>query len=122
MDTKRRIPILATVLMILALLGAVGILVLPRLERKPEDLSAAGETVWAYAKEQGITFRSWPQSLIDLLDRNPETEAFVLEYPTRKNQQEPVDMSQYRNCDAVPLFLQWDPSGATSPTAPMWLV
>ena len=63
--------------------------------------------VKAYAEERGISIGEYPKSLIGLLERNPETEAFVLEYPFREETE--VDLSAYENSTAVPLFLQWDP-------------
>ena len=39
--------------------------------------------VKAYAEEKGIFYSEYPQSLIELLERNPETEEFVLNYPFR---------------------------------------
>ena len=69
------------------------------------------ETEWkvkAYAEEHGAHFWDYPRSLIELLERNPETEEFVLQYPFRE--EGGVDLSAYENGDAVPLFLQWDPN------------
>ena len=69
------------------------------------------ETEWkvkAYAEEHGAHFGDYPSSLIELLERNPETEEFVLQYPFREEGE--VDLSAYENGDAVPLFLQWDPN------------
>ena len=63
--------------------------------------------VKAYAEEQGISIGEYPKSLIQLLERNPETETFVLEYPFREEQE--ADLSEYANSTSVPLFLQWDP-------------
>ena len=73
--------------------------------REPDD---ANPTVLAFAKEHGLSYSDYPQSLIDLLERNPETEQFVLEYPLLKDQPVSVDLLQYRNSARVPLFLQWD--------------
>ena len=62
--------------------------------------------VKTFAEEKGLFFAQYPDSLIDLLERNPETEEFVLNYPLR--QEAPVDLSGYERTE-VPLFLQWDP-------------
>lgn len=64
--------------------------------------------VWNYATEHGYFYGSYPQSLIDLLERNPETQQFVLEYPAASKKEYTVDLSEYENADTVPLFLQWD--------------
>ena len=47
-----------------------------------------------------------PQSLLDLLERNPETEEFVMNYPNRK--EETINLSTYNLSEGVPLMLQWD--------------
>ena len=62
--------------------------------------------VKAYAEENGIFYADYPESLIALLERNPETEQFVLEYPLYRPAA--YDLSEYRDGDTVPLFLQWD--------------
>ena len=65
------------------------------------------KAVKAYAEEMGISYGEYPQSLIDLLEGNPETEQFVLNYPFREDL--PVDLTPYEDSSTVPLFLQWDP-------------
>ena len=67
------------------------------------------ETEWKvkrFAEDNGLFFAQYPKSLIELLERNPETEDFVLQYPLR--QEGEVDLSAYGR-EEVPLFLQWDP-------------
>lgn len=62
--------------------------------------------VKAYAEEHGLYFSDYPENLVELLERNPETEKFVLEYPLYRA--EAYDLSEYADSAAVPLFLQWD--------------
>ena len=62
--------------------------------------------VKAYAEEHRIFYSEYPDSLIALLERNPETEEFVLGYPFREDL--PCDLSEYAGSDTVPLFMQWD--------------
>lgn len=59
-----------------------------------------------YADEKGISYGVYPQSMIELLERNPETETFVLEYPFWQEQD--FDLSEYADSESVPLFMQWD--------------
>lgn len=73
----------------------------------------AETAVREYAREMGIAYGEYPQSLIDLYGRNPETEAFVLNYPFRE--ETAMDFSAWRDGDAVPLFLQWDPMWGYEP-------
>ena len=68
----------------------------------------AERTVMAFAQENGLSYRDYPQSLISLLERNPETKTFVLEYPLEVDQPHTVDLTEYENSEAVPLFMQWD--------------
>ena len=50
-----------------------------------------------------------PQELLDLMERNPETEDFVRNYPQEYGKSHEIDMGSYRASPRVPLFLQWDP-------------
>ena len=90
------------------LLAVTAVLVLLP-QKMPANLSETEQKVWQYAQDNGISFRSYPESILALLERNPETESFVLEYPIKKNAPVEIDMSEYENCEAVPLFMQWDP-------------
>ena len=84
MAKKRRILLktLITLFLILVLV-IIGIFTVPGLltevtfywtERTETELK-----VKAFAEENGIFYSEYPQSLIELLERNPETEAFVVE-------------------------------------------
>lgn len=101
---RKLIVLLSVVLAVLCIFAAVssGLLSFP-----PEE-GTAEYTLWRYAKEHGYSLRDYPDSLIHLLKTNPETEQFVLEYPSAKNITHTPDMTPYLNTDTVPLFLQWD--------------
>lgn len=71
-------------------------------------LSEAEKKVYDYAIAQGLQYTDYPKELIELLERNPETSQFVLEYPLKKDQRQEIDLSEYGSCDSVPLFMQWD--------------
>ena len=62
----------------------------------------------AYAEANNIPYSAWPESLVALLDKNPETREFVLGYPQLHDKVQTVDLSEYEGCDEVPLFMQWD--------------
>lgn len=70
-------------------------------ERSPQE-----QELKAYCEENGISYGEYPQHLIDLYIRNPETRDFVFEYPLREALTS--DISGYSR-ETVPLFLQWDP-------------
>lgn len=62
--------------------------------------------VKAYAEEKGISYGEYPASLIELLERNPETEEFVLNYPFRE--ESVFYLTEEEKSSEYPLFLQWD--------------
>ena len=68
----------------------------------------ANSTVLAFAQANDLDYDIYPESLIDLLERNPETEAFVLNYPLEYDKEHLVDLSEYENSEGIPLFMQWD--------------
>ena len=73
------------------------------------DWSSATEaekTVKRYADAHNISYGQYPQSLIELLERNPEAKEFVLEYPLYV--QGEYDLSETDRENGVPLLLQWD--------------
>ena len=59
-----------------------------------------------YAEEKDVAYDIYPESLVALMERNPETVEFVQNYPFRKGKA--VDLSGYDVSKGVPLFLQWD--------------
>ena len=111
MDTQKKLPAVIKVLIAVVILLSMiypGKLLYERITFDEAALSPAGRVVKAYADENKIPFHRYPDSLIDLLDRNPETETFVLEYPLKKDADIQIDLSAYKNSTGVPLFLQWD--------------
>ena len=68
--------------------------------------SQAEITVITHAREHKILVSEYPESLIRLLERNPETEEFVLNYPFR--QELMTDLSGYDRSQGIPLLMQWD--------------
>ena len=61
-----------------------------------------------FAKENHLSVWQWPTELHAMLERNPETESFVLHYPLEKDVAAAIDLSTYQHSDSVPLFMQWD--------------
>lgn len=99
-------------LVILGLLLALGIVFHRQLRNLWVNLTFPltehTETEWKvkeYADLHGVSYADYPASLVALLERNPETEDFVLNYPFR--QAWSGDMSGFSR-DRVPLMLQWD--------------
>ena len=111
MDTQKKphsvLKLLIAVIVLLSMIYP-GKLLYERITFDEDSLSPAGRIVKAFADEHKIPFRRYPDSLIQLLNRNPETETFVLEYPLKKDADIQIDLSAYKNSTGVPLFLQWD--------------
>ncbi len=109
---KRNVWIFLSILLILALIVALSAkpiyhaLIRYRIEHG--YYSDAEAAVRSFGIEHDIPFSEYPQELIDLLDRNPETEDFVLHYPLEFGTKQTIDLSAYKNSTSVPLFLQWD--------------
>lgn len=64
--------------------------------------------VAAFAEENEIDLTAYPQTLLDLMKRNPETEDFVLQYPIKKDQVSKIDLKDHVGTEEVPLLMQWD--------------
>lgn len=86
-----------------ATVAVCAVLMLWLVVNKPSD---AQVTIMEYAAQEGIGVQDYPDSLIRLLERNPETAEFVLHYPTRQEQK--IDLSGLDRSQGVPLLLQWD--------------
>lgn len=69
----------------------------------------AEDIVAAFAAQNGLTLADWPEKLIQLLERNPETKSFVLNYPMAYGKEHTIDISGHAEDEGVPLFIQWDP-------------
>ena len=72
-----------------------------------DEPTPAEQAVMAQARETNTPYGTWPQSLIDLLDRNPETKDFVLSFPNRKVLSQ--EAFSWEADGTVPLLMQWDP-------------
>lgn len=66
------------------------------------------ETLEEFAEKKGLTMDAYPAELLELYDRNPETKEFVWEYPLKNDEEPKIDLSEYKNSDSMPLFMQWD--------------
>lgn len=68
-------------------------------DKEKKDSSELAET---------LSSDKYPQSLIELLKRNPETEQFVLDYPEKKDFSGKIDVSDEITKGEIPYFMQWD--------------
>lgn len=92
----------------LLILVILGTLLWQRLDLLQGPCSKADRIIAAFAEEQGLRLSDYPTELRELLERNPETEDFVLHYPLDKGSEVHADLAGYDRTDGVPLFLQWD--------------
>ena len=111
METKNRTPygvflLILAVLILPLLCLEPGYYLYRELEYKYGKPSKEAQMVHAYADTKAIPYGRYPKELITLLETNPETLDFVLDYPFREDTE--IDLSIYDR-NAVPLFLQWDP-------------
>jgi hypothetical protein len=67
---------------------------------------------WTHTKSnvtaEQLEEEGYPESLISLWERNPETEQFVLNYLKYKDRQDEINLSKEVSKGKIPLFLQWD--------------
>ena len=66
------------------------------------------ETLEEFAEKKGIPMDSYLPELLELYEKNPEAKDFVWEYPLLKDEEPEIDLSEYKNSDSMPLFMQWD--------------
>lgn len=113
---KRRALFRALLLVTAAacLIGVVKGLRQPRQESAPEPGDA--NTALSGKNESGTDKEAWirshpdqyPDFMVQLLDRYPETLPFVYDYPKAKDKEVSIDLSDEVTRGTVPLFLQWD--------------
>lgn len=108
---NRRIKILgAELLLLIVLLGSIWIS--KGFKEKgtiaSKELKTSSETIEKFAEKKGLTMDSYPAELLELYEKNPETKDFVWEYPLKKDEEPEIDLSEYKNADSMPLFMQWD--------------
>lgn len=66
------------------------------------------KTYQRFLEEQQLLSSDYPDELLALLQRNPETEDFVLNYPLLKDAPLKIDISDCKDSATVPYFKQWD--------------
>lgn len=77
-------------------------------ETVPSQPPTAEQIVEDFAAQHGLTLADYPEELIQALEREPELEEFVLNYPLEHGKEHAIDISGYAYVEGVPLFLQWD--------------
>lgn len=90
------------------LVSAVLLILLAGISLLLDHGRANDERIRDFAEENDLSMDAWPAELVELMEKNPETEAFVLNYPLKKDLLPEIDLSECVNIDSVPLLLQWD--------------
>ena len=117
MKTKNKTHTIATIILLIFSIGFSAFLLFrnapsPTLHEitwdDDPDMTDTAEVVLAFARENGYKPESYPDSLVSLLDRNPETKDFVLNYPRDFAKKKNFNLSSYAKENGVPLFMQWD--------------
>lgn len=108
---KKRTRVLSAVISATVAVVTAAVLVLgscggSKIDKTRTEYKEAEREVRAFARENGIDFRKYPDELIDLLARNPETEDYVLSYPKYRNKS--VSNPDNDGDGEVPLYMQWD--------------
>lgn len=70
----------------------------------PQTLSDVAQ----FALEHDLQMDAWPPKLLELMEKNPDTKEFVLNYPLKKGERTQIDLEEYTNTQEVPLLFQWD--------------
>lgn len=73
-----------------------------------DDRTWAQKTIETFAEVNDLDASIYPESLYVLLEGNPETAGYVLQYPFLCEQEAEIDLSGYNREHGVPLFMQWD--------------
>ncbi len=67
------------------------------------------DNVKEYIKDNTeLSIEEYPEELIEMFRKNPETEDFVLSYPIEKDVEHKIDLSDCVNTDSIPRLLQFD--------------
>lgn len=79
-------------------------------EDEPESTYVAINSPHVYNETvlQMLTREKYPESLIDLYQRNPETKDFVIDYFNRTENKLPINIDNEIERGKIPLFIQWD--------------
>lgn len=68
----------------------------------------AGQMTGLRGQDEGLSVQEYPESLMELLELNPETEQFVRDYFQNRDKHPDIDLAGEVTQGVIPLFLQWD--------------
>lgn len=76
-------------------------------EKITDEYKSPEEILYEYAGEHGYSIEDYPEKLIKLINKEPESLGFVLDYPEKAGEKKKVRLGKI-DYDKVPLFIQWD--------------
>lgn len=68
----------------------------------------ADKLITEFASQNGLRLKDYPDYIRELLEKNPETKEFVLNYPLKKNYKENLSEESLGDFSEIPHLLQWD--------------
>ncbi|MBR3767696.1 MAG: C39 family peptidase [Clostridia bacterium] len=104
MKNKKRNIIIAVCMVLTVLI----LMIIDQIIPEKPDYPLAQSIIEPFAKSHGIKMKEYPDEIKAMLEKNSETEEFVLNYPLKKDSHESFSMEEYKNLSAVPRFMQWD--------------
>lgn len=104
---RRRVRRVCRLCMTGAIAG-LGIVVLLWCDRTLDGQPASQDTIGNVKSAAMEPQQEYPESLLTLMEMNPETQQFVLDYFQNKDEHPEIDLSGEVEQGTVPLFLQWD--------------
>lgn len=78
------------------------------IEASETELKMIKQKIQNFVKENHISVKDYTKEWIEVWYKTPETEAFVLNYPLKKETYSKTPLFESLNKEELPLFLQWD--------------
>lgn len=104
MKQKRKNVIIAAMMILTVLILIVTDRIISAKPKYPE----AEQILKTNAISASVKLNKYPDEIKALLERNPETEDFVVNYPFLKDKKTEYSLDELSVCTSVPHLLQWD--------------
>ena len=76
--------------------------------QKEAEVLTTQELLEKTAQENDFSVEEYPEQLIELLEKNPEAEEYVLNYPLKKGTYTDENLKDPEETNGLPLLIQWD--------------
>ncbi len=104
MKQKKKNIIIAALMILTVLI----LMITDRIISEQREYPEAKRVLSENAISASVSIKEYPDEMLALLERNPETEDFVANYPMLKNKSTEYSLNEIEECSAVPHLLQWD--------------